>query len=181
MKKRTLPQMDRAAEMRLAFDRSFADFPSIDAKIEEDYLAIRLGSEGYALHLSEVAGLLTSKRITSVPSRVAVFIGIAGLRGSIAPVYDLHLLLGHQRADKPNWIAVASNMPVALAFEAFDGHLRIPRAAIVPCGADQQSRHVREFISMGGVIRPIVHLPSILELIAKEAPEQQRRGGTGDV
>jgi chemotaxis signal transduction protein len=181
MKDGIAPSGGRAAAMRLAFDRSFATLPVVASDREEDFVAVRIGSGGYAFHLSHIAGLFTGKRITPLPSRAAALLGIAGFRGNIAPVYDLHLLLGHPRVEKPAWLATAAGMPVAFAFEAFDGHIRVPRAAIVPGGTHQKSSHVREYIGEDGLIRPIIHLPSILELIRREAPEDEARGGKRDV
>jgi chemotaxis signal transduction protein len=156
---------ERADELRLAFDRSFAEAVRHDIPQTEDLLAFRVGSEPYALRLSEVTGLFAARRITRLPGATA-FLGIAGFRGSIVPAYDLQVLLGLRRIETPRWLAIASAAPVAFAFETFDGHLRVPRDTIMPEQAGEQLRRLtRDFASAGGPARPIVHLPSVLDAI----------------
>ncbi len=159
---------NRAAELRLAFDRSFAAPPQADAAPQEDLLGIRLSGQCYAIRLSEITGLFADKAITRVPSEVPTLLGIAGFRGAILPVYGLDALLGHAVADAPRWLVVASGASIAFAFEGFDGHLRISRENILERDCQEAgSKFVRDFARSGGIARPIVHLPSILDVIVK--------------
>ncbi len=84
----------RAAELRDAFDRVFAEAHPPAPPPSEDLLAIRIASEPYALRLTEIAGLFADRKITPVAGRVSALLGIAGFRGLIVPVYDLQVLLG---------------------------------------------------------------------------------------
>jgi len=162
----------RAAELRHAFDRTFAEPRRTDTPSTEDFLAIRVESEPYAVRLSEIAGLFVDKRITRVPGRVATLLGIAGFRGTIVPVYDLCTLLGYPATEAPRWLVMASAKPVAFMFDAFEGHFRISREGIVPQEADERPRsYVREFVRAEDHIRPIVHLDSVLDAIGKQADE----------
>lgn len=162
----------RAAELRGAFDRTFAEPRRIDTISTEDFLAIRVESEPYAIRLSEIAGLFVDKKITRVPSSIAALLGIAGFRGTIVPVYDLCTLLGSPAAEAPRWLVMASAKPVALMFDTFEGHFRISREGIVPQEAGERSRsYVREFARAKDRIRPIVHLESVLDAIGKPAAE----------
>jgi chemotaxis signal transduction protein len=166
----------QAGALRLAFDRSFAEPVRGDAMPMEDLLAFHLGSEPYAVRSSEIAGLFADRKITRLPGGVAALLGIAGFRGAIVPVYDLHALLGCPASESPRWLVIASSAPVALAFEAFDGHLRIPRDAIVPREtSDGARKYVREFVSASDTVRAIVHLPTILDAIANRIPETSAR------
>jgi chemotaxis signal transduction protein len=170
----------RAAEMRLAFDRGFADPVRFDTTGTESLLAIRAGAQACAIRLSEVTGLFADKKITRVPGSVAALLGIAGFRGAIVPVYSLQLLLGQSGdpagARTPRWLVIAASTPVALAFEAFEGQLRVLPDAILP----RQSRlemksYAREFVQTQTVVRPIMHLPSVLDAIKTPKAEAAPR------
>ena len=165
---------DRAAEMRAAFDRSFAGRARLDAAPCEDFLAIRVASDSYAIRCSEISGLVAGKSITRVPSRAAALLGLGGFRGAIMPVYSLAALLGHALAPAPRWIVIASGLPVALAFEALDGNRRVSRQEIAPHEADQRARkYIRDFMREHDRVRAILHLPSILEAIREQGSASQ--------
>jgi len=164
--------VDRSAALRHAFDRSFAAPAQIDTTPRENLLAIRTGSEAGAIRLSEIVGLFADKKITRVPSQVAALLGVAGFRGAIVPVYDLHNLLGHPMTKTARWLVIASGAPVAFAFEVFDGHLRISRDAIMRQEASEQTRrYVGEVARTQDGIRAIVDLPSILDAIRTQRPD----------
>jgi purine-binding chemotaxis protein CheW len=155
---------DRAARLRLEFDRSFAAARPTDPLPGVDLLGIRLGAEPYALRLSGVAGLFGERKITGLPSAVPGLLGIAGFHGSIMPVYDLSAVMGHAPDLSARWLVVAGGASVAFAFAALDGHLRLDRDAIVVREAGAQARrHVRYFANTAELTRAIVELPSIVE------------------
>lgn len=161
----------RAEDLRLAFDRAFAEPRRADTTPMESLVGFSLASEPYALRLSEIGGVFVDRKITRVPSVVAALLGFAGFRGAIVPVYDLRVLLGRGASEAPRWLAIASGASVAFAFEVFDGHLRVPREAIMPREGEQQAqRLVREVASTDGLVRPLVHLPSVIETILKQRP-----------
>jgi purine-binding chemotaxis protein CheW len=150
--------------LREAFDRSFAQAPSTEATPVEHLLAIRIGADPYALRMSEVAGLFADKKVTPLPSAVSELLGIAGFRGAVRPVYDLGMLLGCQRTGAPRWLVVTAVTSVALAFDGFDGYVRVPSGAIVPDShADAHDRHVREAVRVVDLVRPLISLASVLE------------------
>ena len=157
---------ERAAELRRNFDRSFAEPPSIVKSAIEDLLAIRLRAQHFVVRVSEIAGLFADKKITRVPGADASQLGIAGFRGSIVPVYDLQSLLGLSRSETPRWLVIAAAAPVALAFETFEGQLRVSPDAIRPQQSQSQTHScTKDFVQTAGVLRPIVHLPSVLDAI----------------
>jgi chemotaxis signal transduction protein len=162
---------ERAAELRRAFDRSFTEGMRLDAAPTEDFLAIRIASESYAIRCSEISGLIADKKITRFPSRAAALHGIGGFRGVVMPVYSLAALLAHPMAATPRWMVIASDLPVALAFETLDGNLRVSREEILPCEADQRARkYVRDFMREHDRVRAILHLPSVLDAIRAQGP-----------
>jgi len=138
---------DRVAELRDAFDQSFARAPSPDTGAVENLLAIRIGANPYALRLTDVSGLFADKKVTWLPSPAPELLGMAGIRGTVLPVYDLGMLLGCPRAAAPRWLVVVAATPVALAFEAFDGYLSV-RAE----GIERQ-------------LQTVIDLPSVIEKI----------------
>jgi purine-binding chemotaxis protein CheW len=164
----------RAAELRLAFDRGFAEPVRLDLAVKESLLAIRSGPQAWAVRLSQIAGLYAGKKITRLPTRRAALLGIAGFRGAIMPVYDLGMLLGQANGavggevggEARRWLLIAAEAPVALAFDAFDGHLLVSPDAILPDDSGEgRGAHVHGFVRAQDVVRPIVHLPGILAAI----------------
>jgi chemotaxis signal transduction protein len=142
-------------------------------------LAIRIGTEPYALCLSDIAALHPDRRITKLPSSISALRGIAGFRGAILPVYDLGVLLGHPPAEAVRWLALAASEPVAFAFAVVDRHLRVARDAIIPNETGERPhRFVREFARMPeGVAHPVVDLPSIIEAVKQLIAPRSQAGG----
>jgi purine-binding chemotaxis protein CheW len=171
---------DRAAQLRRDFDRTFAQSIQVDTTEEEDLLGIRLGEQACAIRLSEIAGIHMGKKVTRVPGAHAALWGIAGFRGLLLPVYDLQQLLGHARAEAPRWLVIAAAAPLALAFAAFEGRLRVPLRDILPHTKQADTAvYARDVVRTGNVTRSILHLPSILETLAvagsKTHPERSDR------
>jgi chemotaxis signal transduction protein len=166
----------RAAEMRLAFDRAFADPARLDTTAAESLLAIRIGAQACAIRLSEITGLFVDKKITRVPGSGLALLGIAGFRGAIVPVYALQTLVG-QSGDRsgsrtPRWLVIAAAAPVALAFEAFEGQLRVLPDLILPRQLRPEMKsYARAFVQTQNLVRPILHLPSVLGAIQTPRPE----------
>jgi chemotaxis signal transduction protein len=154
----------RTAELRSAFDCAFASPVHPDTTVKQDLLAIRVGPEPCAIRLSEIVGLFVDRRITRVPTDETALVGIAGFRGAILPVYSLSTLLGHPQTQAPRWLVVSANTPIALAFDLFEGHLRVAADAVLPRQSDaDMARHAREFFRSADVVRPVLHLASIIE------------------
>lgn len=157
---------EKAAELQRVFDRSFAEVPHSETDQSENLLAISVGRAPYALKLTEIAGLFSDKKVIWVPGPVRELLGIAAFRGTMLPVYDLRALLGHPVDRTPRWLAVTAAMPVGLAFDQFDGHAHVRREAIMPVAdAGAGATHVREVAHAPHFVRPIVHLPSLLEAL----------------
>lgn len=162
---------ERATALRLSFDRAFAAPLHTDATVKQDLLAIRVGVEPCAIRLSEIAGLFVDRKITRVPGSNAALLGIAGFRGVIVPVYSLCTLLGHSGTHAPRWLVIAASAAVALAFDGFEGHLRVPADAILPeqspayaCG------YAPEFVRTANVVRSVLHLASVIKALNATTP-----------
>jgi chemotaxis signal transduction protein len=166
----TISIAQRASEMRTAFDRSFAEAPQPPATLRHDFLTVTIGTDRYAIRLSEVAGLFADRRITPVPGRAPSLVGIAGFRGAVIPVFDLRTILGYSSAQRPRWLVIAAAMPVALAFDSFDGHLRLAPEAVVPQSAGDTLRGcVRDTARAHDISRPIVDIAAVLQAIKPQS------------
>jgi chemotaxis signal transduction protein len=168
---------NNAAAMRQAFDNSFVEAPRGETALFDDFLAIRLGADRHVLALADIARLLPLKTVTRFPSGVRELLGIAGIAGAIVPVYDLRALLGYPTADPPRWMVIAAALPVALAFDGFDGQFRHPRDTGVD-PATLEASPQRAVLRTASESRPIVPLAAILASIkslARDGASQKER------
>lgn len=170
--------LESLAGLRQAFDRSFAEAPTQRVAALHDLLDIRLGGTPYALRVSEIAGLFADVKITPVPTPVPELLGIAAFRGSILAVYDLHALIEGRVDARPRWVAIGARGPIGLAFDRFEGLLRVDEGAMVPQSAREDAvRYVREVIRTDGVVRPIISIRSVMESVTSRirsgAPEKE--------
>jgi len=154
------------------FDRTFAEPMRRHSPQTLDLLRIRLGSDPWAVPLTDVAGLFSGKRVTPVPGRTPALLGVAGFRGNLAAVYDLPALIGLAPLPEPRWLLVAEERRVAFAFGALDGHLRVEAASILPLGPEGGNAWTRGFIEDGALRRPILHLPALLARLTSQTPQE---------
>jgi len=159
-----------AAELRVAFDRSFAESQVPELARRLDLLAIRVGEHGYALRLSELLAVHAERHVVRVPGPAPELMGLVGLRGLVVPVYDLRLLLGYPAGATPRWLALArAASPFAVAFEALEAHLRVPERDVVAADASAAAPHrfARGSVSTAAGPRPLIHLPSLIEGVTR--------------
>ncbi len=151
------------SRLRADFDEAFARPHATEAENSTDLLTIRVSSRRYALRLAQVDGLHADRRLVRVPSPRPELLGLANLRGVVAPVYDLAQLIGHPPSSNPRWLAqLRSSAAFSVAFERFERHLRVPTASITLTGAD--STHAERYVS-GSVRTDAGPLP-LLDLLA---------------
>jgi chemotaxis signal transduction protein len=124
----------RAAELRQAFDESFAARPNEAPPRLEDMLAVRVAGDRYAIALSDVAALVARPVVVAAPVHALGFVGLFALRGAVIPVFGLDRLLGYAaEPGAPRWAVVARNEdPIAFAFSVLDGHLRLAASEVRP-------------------------------------------------
>jgi chemotaxis signal transduction protein len=166
---------NQAADLREAFDRSFAQASVSEADDDvEKLLGIRIGDDRYVVRLSGLSGVFADRRVTPLPSPVSELRGIAGFRGAVLPIYDLGMLLGYPRAMAPRWIVVTAAPRIGLAFAGFDGYVSVRGAVIVPeTRTETRDWHVREVLR-GERSQPIIFLPSIIEAIARRTGQERQ-------
>ena len=98
----------RAEDLRRSFDQSFETASNGETALQENFLAIRMAEDPYAVRLSEISGLFLDKVITPLPGSVSGLLGVAAFRGAMMPVYDLRVLLGYLGGGSPRWPVSAS-------------------------------------------------------------------------
>ncbi|HEY8943537.1 MAG TPA: chemotaxis protein CheW, partial [Polyangiaceae bacterium] len=131
----------------------------------------------YALRLTEVAGLFTSRRITRLPGPLPELLGLAGFRGVIVPVYDLPRLLGYGALPSaPGALVLTDTSPaVALAFEATPEHFTVRPAEVVP--DETVGKAVRGAVAYRGLMHPILDVPALVAAIRARAEQHTAHQG----
>ena len=162
-----------AAALRRSFDDSFAAPATSMSESQEGMLAIRVGADPYALLLSDIMGLYSNLRIIAVPSRMPQFKGIAGLRGTITPVYDLAALMHYPPAASARWMVLAGGArPVGFAFESFEAHLRVPAVSAQNDGdaggaGGAARQYTRGSVRAAGALRAIIRMDAVMKLMGE--------------
>lgn len=166
----------RAAELRRAFDQSFAEPIQADSSETIDFISIRLAGDAHAIRVTEIAGLFAEVKITSCPSPIAELRGIAGFRGTLTPVYDLAALLGYPMSSA-RWIVLEKGRVLALALDAFEGHFSVEPAAIAAQQESSAAQHVREIARQADQACPVIDISSVIASIkARVAGTSSRKG-----
>ncbi len=162
MTNRPLPSTSEADELRKDFDASFAHAPVFADAATEDLLLIRVGGDPYALRLRDVGAVLTDRSVVPLPSKSPTLLGLAGVRGSLVVVHGLADILGYGRPrGTPRWLAMApSPTAIGLAFEAFDGHVRLPLTDII---TKAEGGILNRVVPTHDGIRPIIDMASLVQ------------------
>ena len=158
----------RAAELRLAFDQSFADPIQEVSRDTVDFISLSLAGDAHAILTADIAGLFVDVKVTPCPSPLAELRGIAGFRGTLTPVYDLGALLGYPMSSG-RWLVLAKGGALAFAFDGFDGHFRVEYAAIATHEGTSSARHVHEIARQAERAWPVIDIPSALRAIKARA------------
>jgi chemotaxis signal transduction protein len=159
---------ERLLGFRHAFDHAFAVAPVTTRGTFEDLLAIRVAGDPYALRVRDITGLVVSRKIVPLPSRRSELLGIAGIRGSLVAVYSLAALLGYAVDSKSTaWLALAgAPPPVGLAFEEFEGFLRVRSGDVYAAPSAEGTRpHAFEVVRVENQSRRVVDIPATLEAL----------------
>lgn len=114
----------RVDQLRREFDDSFAAQAVAGDVRSGELLAIRLRGDPHLIRLADINRLLRAGALLSYPATATAWLGLAGVAGSVLPVYDLGVLVGYPPDGLPGWIALCAAAPVALAFDSFDGQVR---------------------------------------------------------
>jgi purine-binding chemotaxis protein CheW len=154
------------AQLRAAFDETFAVLPRSREELES-VIQIRVGSEVFVIRSGHIGGLVKSRKIVPLPSRIPELLGVSALRGKLIPVFDLAALLGIPAgASRPSWLVLApGDTPIGLAFDGFEGQ-QVPEWL----GDEQSARqHVRQLVRIGSAVRAVLDIPGLAAAIRRRA------------
>lgn len=171
------PALNKAAQLREAFDRTFAvPAASQTTKQDESLLSIRVGEHPYALMVKELSAVTSNRKVVAIPSPLSEMSGIAGVRGGIIPVYSLALLFGHGRQDDECWLVLCQpDDPIGFAFTELEGYIRVPLVQLQAAKQeDTKHKHVKQVIRTGDRLRPVISIVSLVELISTRCKERRR-------
>lgn len=113
--------LTRAEQIRQQFDQAFRLAPTELRQQSRNRLLFHVGSRSLSLPLEQVSEVLRSRTITPLPGSPGELLGLAGLRGTLVPVYRLADLIGISAPPSagPLWILVVPQPQlVGLALEA---------------------------------------------------------------
>ncbi len=172
-------QSQSAARLRAEFDRAFAHAHAAEAPPQLDLLLIRVAEHAYALRLDQVLAVLVDRKLVQAPGPRPELLGLVGVRGVVAPVYDLRRLLGYTAAAEPRWLALArGSAPFAVAFERFERHLRVPHSDVVVADANMAGHAFASgSVRSGSTALPVIDLLAIFDNVTdgkRSATPRQR-------
>jgi len=162
------------ADLRQAFDASFAAPPRDVERSGHLVLAIQAGGQGYVIRLSDVDGVHECRKIVPLPESPPGLLGITGIRGRLFAVHALASLLGLPASrEKPRWLLLAGgDEPVAIGVTSIEACLEVNPADLVPVeGATHGEGHVREIVTLAGQARGVLVLESLVALAKRRAGE----------
>lgn len=163
-------ELSPVVRLRREFDEGFAQPARIGGIATQDLLAIRVGGDSYAVRLGQVVGLVPKQKIVALPSPIPELLGVAGLRGGVVPIYSLGALLGYRAsAEIQPWTILIGPELVGLAFEKFEGHLRVSPADLATEHGGGSRPHVAEVARMTHRTFGIIDLPSVRRAIEVKA------------
>ena len=160
-----------AAQLREAFDRSFALPPFLASAEVEDLLTIRVAGNPYAVRILDIVEIVSGRKVISVPAVTPDLLGLAGIHGGIVPVFGLSSILGYgPDPGAPQWmILCGSEEPIALAFSDFEGYLQVPTSDL---HADENFlttrenvKYVNQVASTPKGVRAVISIPLIVATI----------------
>lgn len=167
---------ERATELRVAFDRSFALPPPHEAPEVDEVLVVRVSDDLYAIRLRDISGLVARRTIVAVPAAAPGLLGVAGVRGDLVAVFSLSSLLGYgDDPEAPSWaVLCGGEHPIALGFAELEGYLRVRRAAVHADEALRVKRsYVTEVVATEAGARPVIDVSLIITDICSRSGLQR--------
>jgi chemotaxis signal transduction protein len=169
----TLPteMAQRLAEIRRAFDESFAAPPRERGEQHTSLLIVRAAERRFAVRLDALAGIEHAPAIVPIPGGAPSLLGIVGIRGRLFAVYPLEAFLGWPSSQGARrWLLLtASDQGVAFAVDALEGFVQASAADLVPAGDGRMGEHVHEALRDGSTLRPVASVSSLLAAVEQHA------------
>ncbi len=167
-----------AAELRLAFDQSFARPPLQQRDGSEGLLVFGVAGDSYGMRVRELSGMVMPRKVVWLPTSCRDLLGIVAIRGAIVPVYSVAALLSYQQEDDARWLVTGgTGEPVGLAFSDFEGWLSVTRTESYVSGQTGVAREcISEVARDGDRPLPIVSIPKIIDGIMARAASGRPTG-----
>jgi chemotaxis signal transduction protein len=166
----------RSIAMRAEFDQAFATPAADTVASTTDLLAVRVGGDAFALRLSDIAGLHVNLPVVPIPTPAQHLLGIAAIRGVMAPVYDLAGLLGYSPAPTTRWVVmVKAPQMIGLALESFEAQVRVSDLLLNlnipdPTGRPRVTAHAQGAVQTAGALRPILQVSTLIASLQESLP-----------
>lgn len=178
------PLSTKARDLRQAFDAAFAAPPPPSPPPTVALLLVRAGGELLAVKRTELTGFVRGDAIALTPGRSPAFLGLAGLRGGLYPIWSLAVLLGRPAAPAGTacWLLLTEApgaAPCAFACEGFEKMIFVPEAAGAgPARRDAPAGLTSAVVPWGAALAPLVDLPALQADIWKRKESTQPRRTT---
>jgi chemotaxis signal transduction protein len=160
--------------LRASFDEAFARAHRPRATGLEDLLVLRIEGHPHALRIRDLQGLHRAGKVVPLPSPCPELLGLAGIRGALLPVFSLAALLGYGGRELPTWLVLCESgqgraEPMALAFAALEGHVRVGPDQICAAAEGAARAHLPQMVRLTAGMCPLVQVSSIVESCARAA------------
>ncbi len=156
----------RTEQMRRAFDETFARAAE-PAHDQTDMLLVSVGGQDRAIRLHQISKVARNPGIVRVPARAEGFLGVAGIRGAVLPVFSLSTLTGVGEGE-PHWLLIvggnATQDAMAFACEAVRGYVRVN-------GKDEVGRDIVQVGTANYALIDLEKLQGRLKLAARSKNE----------
>ncbi len=170
----------KALALREVFDAGFAAPPPPLASPATALLLIRVGDELLAVKRAEMTGLARVESIAPAPGRSPSFLGLAGLRGELFPVWSLAGLLGRALttdATTSRWLVLAAaraDAPCAFACDGFERLVFVPDTEMIACTErDRRHEHMQAVAPWDSLLISVINLPALQAEIHKRKDSTQ--------
>lgn len=158
-----------AAELREAFDASFAAEATTEVEATVELLVVAIGDRRVAIAAEEIGAVLRCPALTAIPSDNPALRGLANVRGALVAVSSLGALLEVEPGEpaRGRWVVLwRDDRSVGLQLDDIAGYVRVAAGRIRSAAGEQ-------VVELGGAVVPIVVLRQLLE------PDRAAAAGAG--
>lgn len=162
------------AQLRRAFDESFAVAALPDRATGERLLLLRVQRSNFAVRVSEVAAVSRCPPLTRLPSQCSSVLGLVGQRGGLVVVHSLADLVGEPRGkldERAILLLCAGEPSVGLLADELLDHLHVEAVAIY--AGSVQGGWSNALVSADGSRWPLASIPLFLAAIRQSTSAER--------
>jgi chemotaxis signal transduction protein len=166
-----------SAELRRAFDASFAVPPAAEGEHLADFLIVRAAANRLALRLAEVSLVEAVRKIVPLPAGRRGLLGLAGVRGRPLPVFSLASLLGEAEDSAARWLCVhEGHEPIAFGVDAIEQFVRVgPSDLAALVGSGEHASYTTGMLRVNAQSYTVVSLTALAAHIEEGAAGAARK------